>query len=122
VQRIYVQRGAYDDFVGRFVDKVQRLKVGDPAEVSPDAGAVLAMTLREAVTNVIRHAGATSCTIEVASTDGGARLTVADNGKGGSFREGNGLTGMRQRLAAAGGTLSVRSDGGGTQLVAGLPA
>ena len=96
--------------------------VGDPAEVSPDAGAVLAMTLREAVTNVIRHAGATSCTIEVASSDGGARLTVADNGKGGSFREGNGLTGMRQRLAAAGGTLSVRSDGGGTQLVAGLPA
>ena len=96
--------------------------LGDPAEVPPDAGAVLAMTLREAVTNVIRHAAATTCTIEVVSADGGAQLTVADNGRGGSFREGNGLTGMRQRLAAAGGTLSVRSDRGGTQLVAGLPA
>ena len=95
---------------------------GDPAEVPPDAGAVLAMTLREAVTNVIRHAAATRCAIEIAATAGGAQLCVTDNGRGGSFREGNGLTGMRQRLAAAGGTLSIHSGPGGTRLVADLPA
>jgi len=85
-------------------------------------GAVLAMTLREAVTNVIRHAAATRCAIEIAATAGGAQLCVTDNGRGGSFREGNGLTGMRQRLAAAGGTLSIHSGPGGTRLVADLPA
>lgn len=95
---------------------------GNPAEVPPDAGAVLAMTLREAVTNVIRHASATCCTIEIAATNGGAQLRVTDDGRGGSFREGNGLTGMRHRLAAAGGTVSVRSGGGGTRIVAELPA
>jgi two-component system sensor histidine kinase DesK len=95
---------------------------GDPAEVPPDAGAVLAMTLREAVTNVIRHAGATLCSIEIAATANGAQLSVSDDGRGGSFREGNGLTGMRQRLAAAGGTLAVQSGPGGTRIVADLPA
>ena len=95
---------------------------GDSGEVPPDAGAVLAMTLREAVTNVIRHAAAHLCTIEIAATQAGAQLTVLDDGRGGTFREGNGLTGMRQRLAAAGGTLSVRSGAGGTRLVADLPA
>jgi len=95
---------------------------GDPSEVPPDAGAVLAMTLREAVTNVIRHAAATLCTIEITATASGAQLSVTDDGRGGSFREGNGLTGMRQRVAAAGGTLSVRSGPGGTQIVADLPA
>lgn len=95
---------------------------GEPAAVPPDAGAVLAMTLREAVTNVIRHAAATRCAIEIAATTSGAQLSVSDNGRGGSFREGNGLTGMRQRLAAAGGTLSIQSDAGGTRLVADLPA
>lgn len=98
---------------------------GDGAAIPADAGAVLAMTLREAVTNVIRHAEASSCAIEFAIGSGIARLTVADDGRGRSFREGRGLTGMRQRLAAAGGSLAIGPGdpgAGGTRLVASVPA
>ena len=95
---------------------------GDPAAVPDNAGAILAMTLREAVTNVIRHAGATHCAITIERIADAARLVVADNGNGGVLREGNGLTGMRERLAAAGGTLAIAAGAPGTRLVANVPA
>jgi len=95
---------------------------GDPASIPADAGAVLAMTLREAVTNVIRHADAHSCSIELARGDGAASLTVTDDGRGGHVREGLGLTGMRQRLSAAGGTLQVNDGRSGIRLIATVPA
>jgi two-component system sensor histidine kinase DesK len=87
----------------------------------PEREAVMAMALREAVTNVIRHAEASRCTIEVAiDADDALQLRVADDGRGGAIREGSGLQGMRARLAAAGGILEVDSDGSGTRLVARL--
>ncbi len=95
---------------------------GDPATVPGDAGAVLAMTLREAVTNVIRHASARRCTIDIAVESAEARLVVADDGVGLSGGEGNGLTGMRQRLAAAGGALAVSRLSPGTRIEASVPA
>lgn len=95
---------------------------GDGAAIPADAGAVLAMTLREAVTNVIRHAEAGACAIELAVEAGTARLTVADDGHGRSFREGLGLAGMRQRLAAAGGSLAIGPGTMGTRLIATVPA
>jgi two-component system sensor histidine kinase DesK len=85
-------------------------------------GAVLAMALREAVTNVIRHAGARHCRIVLAEQDGSVSVTVIDDGQGGRFREGAGLTGMRARLAAAGGWLSIHVDGSGTRIAAAIPA
>jgi two-component system, NarL family, sensor histidine kinase DesK len=96
--------------------------VGDPDALPPDAGAVLAMTLREAVTNVMRHASARRCRLEVSVDATGARLVVADDGVGGLLREGNGITGMRKRLVAAGGTLSLHAGGEGIRLVAAVPA
>lgn len=96
--------------------------VGDPTALPANAGAVLAMTLREAVTNVIRHAAASQCRIEVGLEAGTARLVVADDGAGGRFREGNGLRGMRQRLTAAGGSLALSAGGPGTRLTAAVPA
>lgn len=95
---------------------------GDRTAIPADAGAVLAMTLREAVTNVIRHAEAGACTIDFGLEAGAARLIVADDGHGRSFQEGLGLTGMRQRLAAAGGSLSILPGTAGTRLVATVPA
>ncbi|MDB5708789.1 MAG: putative two-component system sensor protein, partial [Sphingomonas bacterium] len=95
---------------------------GDPEAISPEAGAVLAMTLREAVTNVIRHAGATQCRLSVGAADGVARLAVVDDGRGGSFREGFGLSGMRQRLTAAGGSLTLGPADPGTRVEATVPA
>jgi two-component system sensor histidine kinase DesK len=93
----------------------------DLAERAAD-GAVLAMALREAVTNVIRHAGAAHCRILCAEEDGAVSVTVIDDGQGGRFREGAGLTGMRARLAAAGGRLSIHADGSGTRIAAAIPA
>ncbi|HEX8418493.1 MAG TPA: histidine kinase [Sphingomonas sp.] len=100
---------------------IQTEACGDRTAIPPDAGAVLAMTLREAVTNVIRHADAGRCTIELTLHAGRLTLTVADDGAGTAIVEGNGLTGMRQRLVAAGGELSIRS-GAGTTLIASVPA
>lgn len=94
---------------------------GHDIRSSGPVGALLAMTLREGVTNVIRHAGATRCRIEVSATGDQACLTVSDNGPGGAVEEGAGLTGMRQRLMAAGGALNVRSDGPGVRLIAVVP-
>ena len=95
---------------------------GDTVAIAPDAGAVLAMTLREAVTNVIRHAGARHCKIEVALDARMVQLTVLDDGSSGGIVEGQGLTGMRQRLVAAGGELSISDAGPGTRLVARVPS
>ncbi|WCT72259.1 histidine kinase [Sphingomonas naphthae] len=100
---------------------VEPVLTGDPGDIPADAGAVLAMTLREAVTNVIRHAGARRCAIAIAAGPGAARLVVEDDGIGLSFREGNGLTGMRQRLVAAGGSLRLSAGLPGIRLEASVP-
>ena len=84
-------------------------------------GAVLGMALREAVTNVLRHSEARRCRIVVETDEREARLTVEDDGAGGTFREGAGLTGMRARLLAAGGSLRVDGRGTGTALHATMP-
>lgn len=63
----------------------------------------LALALREAVTNVVRHAGAESCRIELCHVDDTWRLEVRDDGRGGDHAEGAGLRGMRERVAAVGG-------------------
>jgi len=95
---------------------------GDVEAIEQGAGAVLAMTLREAVTNVIRHSGARRCRIVLTRHEGGIELNVSDDGDGATLREGGGLGGLRSRLAAAGGGLNVVGDARGTRLVARMPA
>jgi len=56
VQRIYVQRQAYEDFVSRFVPKVQALKVGDPAEEDTDVGPVIDEDARERIVSWVEEA------------------------------------------------------------------
>lgn len=83
--------------------------------VDPRHRLVLAWVLREAVTNVVRHAGASRCRVELAD----ATLRVSDDGGGvDGVPEGNGLRGIRERVASAGGTVTVGSgvDGRGTTL------
>lgn len=105
---------------------VEPVLTGDPATVPANAGAVLAMTLREAVTNVIRHAGARRCTIAIVHGGAEARLTVSDDGiglgAGLGGQEGNGLAGMRQRLVAAGGALALAPLSPGLRIEARVPA
>ncbi len=88
----------------------------------PQQEAVITMALREAVTNVIRHAQAKVCTIVVEAVLGDEiRLSVSDDGCGGDVAEGSGLSGMRTRLQAAGGQLQVETDAAGLRLTAILP-
>jgi two-component system sensor histidine kinase DesK len=75
---------------------------------------VMALVLREAVTNVVRHAKASVCRVRLTETSGELVLTIQDDGVGGPPADGHGLSGMRQRIAAAGGTLSVESRNGFT--------
>ena len=82
----------------------------DASVVDPRHRIVLAWVLREAATNVVRHSDARRCTVEI----GSSMLSVVDDGRGlGDHPEGNGLRGVRERVAAAGGSLSVASGGDG---------
>jgi two-component system sensor histidine kinase DesK len=82
---------------------------------------VLALALREAVTNVVRHAGATTCRVRLAPTGGGGvLLQVEDDGRGGVGPEGVGLSAMRERVEGLGGRVE-RHGEGGTRLLVTLP-
>ena len=81
---------------------------------------VLALALREAVTNVIRHSGATTCRLSLQPAGAGCCLEIQDDGRGTEAPEGMGLSGMRQRVEALGGTLS-RDLARGTTLTITLP-
>jgi two-component system sensor histidine kinase DesK len=70
---------------------------------------VLALALREAVTNVVRHARAKTCWVSLRDDEDQLVLTVRDDGVGGTPTAGHGMTGMRERVAALGG--SVAADG-----------
>ena len=94
---------------------------GDPKLVPSGPGGVLGMAIREAVTNVVRHAEATECTVAIQRMAQGASVVITDNGRGGSFAEGVGLKGMRARLSAAGGTLAIVPQPRGTRLIARVP-
>jgi signal transduction histidine kinase len=77
----------------------------------------------EALTNVAKHAQASQAVVEVVEADGLIRVSVSDDGVGGAdLTEGSGLLGLRDRVDALGGTMSVRSPASGTTLVVELPA
>jgi two-component system sensor histidine kinase DesK len=86
---------------------------------------VLSLAVREAVTNIVRHAEATECRMRLATTgDGFHALLVEDNGRHAVTREGNGLRGMRERVQALGGRFSLKSglvQRQGTSLLVELP-
>jgi acyl-CoA reductase-like NAD-dependent aldehyde dehydrogenase len=63
VQRIYIQRSAYDDFVGRFIPKVQGLKVGDPAEEDTDVGPVIDEDARDRIVSWVEEAKSAGATV-----------------------------------------------------------
>jgi signal transduction histidine kinase len=86
----------------------------------------LLATLRESVTNIGRHAQATSASVSLSVLDGQCRLTVIDNGDGfdGSTvrPDSLGLINLRRRAEKLGGTFEIgRADGGGTSLIWQVP-
>jgi two-component system sensor histidine kinase DesK len=87
-----------------------------------DRETALALSLREAATNVRRHSGAKVVTIRVRKDADEVVVEVADDGRGGQIVPGNGLNGMRERLGTVGGRLSLwPNPAGGTLLRASVP-
>lgn len=76
-------------------------------QVPADLVEPFAWTVRECVTNVLRHSRASTCSITVTPTS----ITVADDGvgPGAGLKDGNGLAGLRERALAAGAVLITRS-------------
>ncbi len=86
---------------------------GMPQEIERN----LALVLREAVTNIVRHARARAVTLHIEDVGGSVCLTIIDDGRGGINTKGNGLNGMRERLRAVDGALRIDSPrGGGSKL------
>ena len=80
-----------------------------PVELDPVQETVLALALRESVTNVVRHAGARTCRITLEQTGEETRLEVHDDGRGGAAPEGIGLASMRERVEGLGGRAGART-------------
>ncbi|CAN5778510.1 hypothetical protein BH24ACI5_BH24ACI5_05720 [soil metagenome] len=91
-----------------------------PLDVEPATERALALALREALTNVLRHARARRCEVRANRTGDTLRIVVQDDGVGGGEQEGAGLSGMRARLAEIGGTV-VREGSRGTRLELSVP-
>lgn len=92
--------------------------------LEPQTEALLSWVVRESATNAIRHSGAAHCEITLSGTADRVRLTVTDDGRGtaGTTTPGSGLRGLRERVAAAGGTLdSGPAPRGGFRVTAELP-
>lgn len=78
---------------------------------------------QEAITNILRHSAATNCKIGLAQRQGEFFLSIEDNGsKAVSIVPGNGLSGMRERVEAAGGEMSWHGDRDGFRIQVSLPA
>ena len=97
----------------------------DPLPALPAAVEVAAYRIaREAITNTVRHARATSCSATLEAHAEKLTITVRDDGRGlaATARSGVGLIAMRERTEELGGTLkTVSSDTGGTEVVATIP-
>jgi two-component system, NarL family, sensor histidine kinase DesK len=131
-QALQEVRDAIRGYRATLADEVERarslLKMADieadfdieQLELERAQAETLALALREAVTNVVRHARAHRCTVSVRAVQNNVVLEVIDDGRGGRDSEGAGLRGMRERIEVLGGTLE-RVSNRGVQLVVTLP-
>ncbi len=81
----------------------------DHVPLPPAVEAVLAWTVREGVTNVMRHSQATRCSVRIINKDGYATAEVIDDGRGGTPEAGSGLRGLGERVRERGGTLTAEA-------------
>lgn len=106
----------------------------EPRDLPGEAGALLGWVVREGVTNVLRHARARRCVIELRQLEERVELSVTDDGDGwaggpgsgphepgDAVAEGNGLRGLAERVRAAGGELLAQGNAAGFTLRVSLP-
>ena len=100
------------------------LEIEDGLRARPEIEITTFRIYQEMVTNILRHAEAEHVSIELYARDGHLVLAVEDDGKGfdAATTIGAGITGMRERAALVGGTLSLDGEPGlGTQAVLEIP-
>jgi signal transduction histidine kinase len=128
-----VDGGGLSDALRRLAERFERetgimvtVTAPDTATIDRDSEVVLLRCAQEALANVRKHSTATTASVGLELAEGTVNLTIADDGTGfdpAKSSSGFGLTGLRDRLALVRGTLGVSaSPGGGTTLVASLPA
>ncbi|MDF2664275.1 MAG: histidine kinase [Microbacterium sp.] len=94
-------------------------------DLSPSVQLTICAVMREALTNVVRHAGPTTVRLAITHTRGVVHVTVDDDGKQPGWQPepgaGHGLTGLRERVGTYGGTLAASPSSHGFRLRATIP-
>lgn len=86
-------------------------------KLEPAQETALALVVREAVTNIQRHARARAVSVSLEASNGRARMQICDDGHGGEIVPGNGVNGMRERIEGLEGKLQIGSRRGeGTRI------
>jgi signal transduction histidine kinase len=97
----------------------------DGARLAPEIETVVYRVVQESLTNAVRHARAERVEVDVRDRGDEVRVSICDDGKGFDVdapARGFGLSGMRERIALAGGRLEISSSDAGTQIEAAVPA
>ncbi|WP_432930602.1 sensor histidine kinase [Microbispora sp. CA-135349] len=95
---------------------------GEPRRLPSDVDIAAYRIVQEALTNTIRHAGASTVRVRLRWSGDTLDVEVADDGRGArELREGHGMIGMRERVTACGGRLVVRPGNPGLTVTATLP-
>ncbi len=95
---------------------------GDRSELPASVDLAAYRIVQESLTNVLRHSGSVAATVRVDRAATALTVEITDEGRGGDGRAGHGITGMRERAAAVGGTLDAGPrPGGGFAVRASLP-
>ncbi|UFU08200.1 sensor histidine kinase [Ruania halotolerans] len=100
-----------------------RVECEGSADLTVEQTVTILRCVQEAITNTLRHTDARSARIRVAVTPEGTTVLISDDGEGvAQIVPGNGLTGMRERFTALGGSLQVASrPGAGFTVTGTLP-
>ncbi|MEV4313571.1 histidine kinase [Actinocrispum sp. NPDC049592] len=95
----------------------------EPVQLTGELDTVLAIVLREAVTNILRHSAAQRCAVTLADGRDTVTLRITNDGAASppADTRGRGLDNMRARVEALGGTLTTRHDRGTFVVVAEVP-
>jgi signal transduction histidine kinase len=99
------------------------IRLDDGERLPPAIENAVYFVVAEALTNIAKHAEATTCKVLVKHNNGRVHVDISDNGRGGAHvSKGHGLAGIDERIAGLDGSLAITSPAGGpTQLTATLP-
>ena len=122
IDAIFQLTRAFEEAMGLSVE----LHVGNlPPTLGPRIDSVLFRLVQEGLTNAFRHGNASRVRITMWQADAEIRVAVWDNGSGlpadGTVQDGIGMSGMRERFAELGGTITARNVADGFQLAGTIP-